>query len=136
MPSVILVSVWHGFGSFMVIFLAGLKNIPRELHEAAVVDGASALQRFRHVTLPLLSPTTFFVAIMAIIGSFQVFNLVFIMTRGGPANATQVLLTRMYEVGFSFLKLGEAAAISWVLFGLILIATLVQFRSSRWVHYG
>lgn len=136
MPSVILVAVWHGVGYNMVIFLAGLKNISRELYEAAKVDGASALQRFRFVTVPMVSPTTFFILIMAVIGSFQVFNIVFMMTRGGPADSTQVLLLRMYQVGFQFLKLGQAAAISWILFALILAATLLQFRGSRWVHYG
>lgn len=136
MPSVILVAVWHGFGYNMVLFLAGLKNVPRELYEAAKVDGATAWQRFRHVTLPLISPTTFFIVVISVIGSFKVFDLVFMMTRGGPADATQVLLLRMYQLGFSYLLLGQAAAVSWVLFALILLVTLVQFRTSRWVHYG
>jgi multiple sugar transport system permease protein len=136
MPSVILVAVWHGFGYNMVLFLAGLKNVPRELYEAAKVDGATAWQRFRHVTLPLISPTTFFIVVISVIGSFKVFDLVFMMTRGGPADATQVLLLRMYQLGFNYLLLGQAAAVSWVLFALILIVTLVQFRTSRWVHYG
>lgn len=136
MPSVIMVSLWHGFGYNMVLFLAGLKNVPRELYEAAEIDGAAAFQRFRYVTLPLISPTTFFVAIISVISSFRVFELVYMMTGGGPADATIVLLMRMYQVGFSFLKLGEAAAISWVLFALIMIATLIQFKSSKWVHYG
>ena len=136
MPAVILVAVWHGFGYNMVLFLAGLKNVSRELYEAAKVDGASSIQRFQHVTLPMISPTTFFVTVMSIIGSFKVFELVFMMTRGGPADATMVMLLLMYQVGFNYLKLGQAAAISWVLFALILVATVVQFRASKWVHYG
>lgn len=136
MPSIILVSIWHGFGYNMVLFLAGLKNVPRELYEAASIDGAATFDRFRYVTLPMISPTTFFVTIISVIGSFKVFELVYMMTGGGPADATIVLLLRMYQVGFSFLKLGEAAAISWVLFVLIMIVTLIQFRASKWVHYA
>jgi multiple sugar transport system permease protein len=136
MPSIILVALWHGFGYNMILFLAGLKNVPRELYEAAKVDGATTFQRFRHVTLPMISPTTFFVAIITVIASFRVFEFVYMMTGGGPADSTVVLLLRMYQVGFSFLKLGPAAAISWVLFLMIMVATFVQFRASRWVHYG
>ena len=136
MPSIILVGLWHGFGYNMILFLAGLKNVPRELYEAAKVDGATAFERFRYVTLPMISPTTFFVAIITVIASFRVFEFVYMMTGGGPADSTVVLLLRMYQVGFSFLKLGPAAAISWVLFLLILIVTLIQFRAARWVHYG
>ncbi len=136
MPGVVVVAVWHGIGYNLVIFLAGLKNIPRELYEAARVDGASDFQRFLHITLPLLSPTTFFITVVSIIGSFKVFDLVWIMTGGGPVNATNVLLILMYQVGFQYFRLGEAAAIAWMLFLLILAVTLAQFRVSRWVHYG
>jgi multiple sugar transport system permease protein len=136
MPSIILVALWHGFGYNMILFLAGLKNVPSELYEAAKVDGATTFERFRYVTLPMISPTTFFVAIITVIASFRVFEFVYMMTGGGPADATVVLLLRMYQVGFTFLKLGPAAAISWVLFLMIMIATFIQFRASRWVHYG
>ena len=109
--------------------------MPRELYEAAKVDGASAWQRFRHVTVPMISPTTFFIAVMSVIARSRSSTGVHDHP-GGPADATQVLLLRMYQVGFNYLMLGQAAAISWVLFALILLATLVQFRASRWVHYG
>ena len=136
MPAVIIVAVWHAVGYNFVLFLAGLKNIPAELQDAARVDGASDLQRLWHVTLPLLTPTTFFVMVVSIIGSFRAFDVIWILTGGGPINATNVLLIRMYELGFMFLRLGQAAALAWVLFALIFAVTLAQFRFSGWVHYG
>lgn len=135
MPSVIIVSVWGGIGYNAIIFLAGLKNIPQTLYEAAVVDGANVRQRFWHITLPLLTPTIFFVLVVSTIGSFQVFNTIYMMTGGGPADATNVLVLHMYDVGFRFFRLGNAASIAWTLFVIIMLLTLVQFRSARWVHY-
>jgi multiple sugar transport system permease protein len=137
LPAVILFSVWKVAGYNMVIFLAGLQGIPRQLYEQAAIDGANAWQRFRHVTLPLLSPTTFFVLVVGIIGSLQVFDQVFVMTNGGPARSTVTLVFYVYENGFRLLSMGYAAAVSWILFLLILAATLVQWRLQRsWVHYG
>jgi multiple sugar transport system permease protein len=136
MPAVVIVAVWHAIGYNFVLFLAGLKNIPVDLYEAARVDGASDLQRFRHVTLPLLTPTTFFIMVVSIVGSFRSFDTIWVMTAGGPVNATNVLLVRMYELGFQFFRLGEASAIAWLIFTLVMALTALQFRFSRWVHYG
>lgn len=135
MPSVIIMSVWHGMGYNMVIFLAGLQGIPVHLYEAAKIDGANWWREFRHITLPMLSPTTFFILIISVIGSFQVFGQIYMMTRGGPANATHVLVLRIFNLAFRFFHMGRAAALAWVLFVIIMAVTLIQFRYSRWVHY-
>jgi multiple sugar transport system permease protein len=137
MPAVVAVSVWQGLGYPMVLFLAGLQNIQQEIYEAAAIDGATGFRRFRHITLPLLSPMTFFVLVISIIGSFQVFELVFVMTKAGPANATNTLVYYIYQNGFLFYQMGYASAAAMVLFLIVLIATLVQYRlQDRWVHYG
>ena len=137
MPAVITVSVWQGLGYAMVLFLAGLQNIRPDVYEAAAIDGATGLTRFIRITLPLLSPTTFFVLIISIIGSFQVFELVFVMTKAGPANATNTLVYYIYQNGFMFYQMGYASAAAMVLFLIVLAATLVQYRlQDRWVHYG
>lgn len=136
MPSVILASAWKDLGFVMVIFLAGLQAIPGEVEEAARVDGASAWQRFRNVTLPLLSPSSFFVVIISLINGFQVFDQVFVMTGGGPAGATTVVVEQVYTNAFRYGQMGYAAAMSWVLFAIILAVTLFQFRMQRrWVTY-
>lgn len=135
MPSVIIVGVWAGVGYNAVIFLAGLQGIPRELYEAATVDGAGTWARYKDITIPLLSPTIFFVLVISTIGALQVFNIVYLLTNGGPANATNVLVLRMFDVGFRFGKLGEASAIAVVLFLMIAAITAFQFRFSKWVHY-
>src|SRR5690606_6299502 len=109
MPSIIIMSVWHGMGYNMVIFLSGLQGIPHHLYEAAQIDGANRWQEFRHITLPMLSPTTFFILIVTLIGSFQVFGQVYMMTRGGPANATHVLVLRIFNLAFRFFNMGQAA---------------------------
>jgi multiple sugar transport system permease protein len=137
MPAVVAVSVWQGLGYPMVLFLAGLQNIQQEIYEAAAIDGATGFRRFRHITLPLLSPMTFFVLVISIIGSFQVFELVFVMTKAGPANATNTLVYYIYQNGFLFYQMGYASAAAMVLFLIVLVATLVQYRlQDRWVHYG
>ena len=134
-PSLILMSLW-GIGGGMVIFLAGLQGIPEQLYEAAQIDGASVIQRFRHITLPMLSPVIFFNLIMGIIGSFQVFVQVYIMTGGGPANSTLFYVLYLFNNGFQFFKMGYASALAWVLFVIILAVTLVQFKlAGRWVYY-
>jgi len=136
MPAVIAVSVWQGLGYSMVLFLAGLQNIRRDLYEAAALDGATGWSRFWHITLPLLSPMTFFVLIISIIGSFQVFELVYVMTKAGPSNATNTLVFFIYQNGFMFYQMGIASAGAMVLFLIVLVLTLVQYRlQNRWVHY-
>ena len=136
MPALILMSVWSNVGFTMVLFLAGLQNIPGHLYEAAEIDGASAWQRFRHITLPLLTPTTFFVLVISTINSFQVFTQALIMTKGGPVHATSTIVYYIYENGFHWFKMGYASAMAWVLFLIIFLLTLLQMRLQRkWVHY-
>ncbi len=136
MPAIIVMSVWKGFGINMLIFLAGLQGIPQELLEAAMIDGATRWQRFWRVTWPLLTPTTFFVLVISCIASFQVFEQVYIMTEGGPAYATTVLGLFIYLNAFRYNNMGYAAAAAYLLFALILVITLIQFRlQNRWTHY-
>lgn len=136
MPALILMSVWKGFGYNMVIFLAGLQGIPDHLYDAAKVDGATAWRRFLNVTLPLLSPTTFFVVVISVISSFQVFDQALIMTNGGPGTATTTLVLYIYQKGFQSFEMGYAAAVALVLFAVIFVFTVVQFLfQRRWVTY-
>jgi ABC-type sugar transport system permease subunit len=128
MPSIILVTVWRFAPYFMVVFLAGLLAIPEDYYEAAHLDGATALQRFRHITLPLLMPIMFFVVVVAALLSARIFLMPFIITGGGPGNATRVLSMLIYETGFSYLKMGRAAAISAVLFFIMMVFTFLQMR--------
>lgn len=135
--SVVIVSVWKEFGFYMLILLAGLQTIPEYLYEAATIDGAAPWQKLRRITLPMLSPALFLCIIMAVINSFQVFDLVNIMTKGGPGRATNVLVLRIYQEGFVNMKMGYASAIAYVLFGIILVVTIVQFAvQSKWVQYN
>lgn len=137
MPAIIIVSIWQNLGYAMVLFLAGLQNIGKDVHDAAALDGATGWDRFWHITLPLLSPTTFFVLVISIIGSFQVFELVLVMTKAGPANATNTLVYYIYQNGFQFYQMGYASAAAMVLFLIVLAFTLVQYKlQRRWVHYG
>lgn len=136
MPAVIIMAVWKQVGYNMVIFLAGLQAIPATLYEAAAVDGASSRQRFFNITLPLLTPTTFFVLVISIIGSLQVFDAVLVLTDGGPANATRTMVFHIWEEAFVFLEMGYAAAVAWILFFIVFLVTLVQWKiQGRWVHY-
>ena len=136
MPAVILMAIWKSLGYNMLIFLAGLQSIPVHLHEAAAIDGANSFQRFRFITLPLLAPTTFFVLVISVIGSFQVFDLAFVLTKGGPGDATNTMVMYIYNQAFQFFHMGYAAAIAWVLFGIIFVITLLQQQlQKRWVHY-
>jgi len=136
MPSVIILSVWKQVGYNMVIFLAGLQAIPTTLYEAASIDGAGRWQRFRNITLPLLTPTTFFVLIISIIGSLQVFDAVLVLTGGGPANATRTIVFHIWEEAFVFLEMGYAAAVAWMLFIMVFLVTALQWKlQKRWVHY-
>ena len=131
MPAIILLSIWKNFGYTMIIFVAALQSIPEELYEAARIDGANALQQFRHITLPLLGPTFVFVGIITAIGYLQLFPEPYVMTRGGPVNATLSVVMLMYERGFKFWNMGYAAAIAFILFIFIAIATLLQLRAQR-----
>ncbi|ROQ59768.1 carbohydrate ABC transporter membrane protein 1 (CUT1 family) [Streptomyces sp. 840.1] len=123
-----LVSVWKGFGYSMLVFLAGLKALPAEVHEAARLDGASSRQAFLHVTLPLLRPVLFFVLVIETITGFQVFDTIYVMTGGGPNRASSSLIYFLYDEGFKFLDFGYASAIGMVLFAIVLVLSLVQRR--------
>lgn len=131
LPAVIILSVWMSLGYGMVLYLAGLQGIPQHLYDAAAVDGANSWQRFRHITIPMLSTTTFFVLVTSVIGSFQVFGQVYIMTRGGPANATSTIVYYIYQNAFESFRMGYASALSWLLFAVIFLFTLIQFRAQR-----
>jgi multiple sugar transport system permease protein len=131
MPAIILLAVWKNFGYNMLIFIAGLQNIPAELYEAAELDGAGPLRRFRHVTLPMLAPTFLFVGVITMIGYFQLFAEPYVMTAGGPLRATTSLVLLMYEEGFRWWRMGVAASVAFVLFLIILAWTLLQFRLQR-----
>ena len=136
MAAIVGVSVWKDAGFVMLLFLAGLQAIPDSCREAALVDGAGPMSAFRHVTLPLLSPTVFLVSIILLINSFQVFEQVWIMTQGGPVGSTTVIVQQIVRNAFGFGRLGYAAALSWVLFAMIFAITLLQTRlQRRWVHY-
>ncbi|WP_404434705.1 sugar ABC transporter permease [Microbacterium lacus] len=138
LPMMILLSVWM-FGATMVIFLAGLKQIPKELYEAAEMDGAGAFHRFRAVTVPLLSPVIFFNLLLGLIGAFQVFASAYIISNGsgGPAGMTNFITLYLYKRGFSDGQMGYAAAIAWVLLIVVAIIAFILFRTQRsWVHYS
>jgi multiple sugar transport system permease protein len=136
MLALMIMSVWLGLGYQMVIFLAGLQGIPSALYEAAMIDGASPWQRFRTITLPLLQPTTFFIFITSWIGSFQVFTAIYVMTGGGPARSTDVVVHHIYQAAWNNLRMGYASAMSMVLFVIIMISTWLQFRlMGREVEY-
>jgi multiple sugar transport system permease protein len=135
LKSFIIMSLW-GCGGGMIIYLAGLQSVPTHLYEAAEIDGAGAWQKFRNVTLPMISPTLFFNLVMGIIGSFQVFTSSFIMTSGGPANASLFYVLYLYQKAFKYLQMGYACALAWILFAVILALTLfVMSTSRRWVYY-
>ncbi len=136
MVAIISVSVWKDAGFVMLLFIAGLQAIPTSYREAALVDGATGRAAFRHVTLPLLTPTVFLVTIILLINSFQVFEQVYVMTQGGPVESTTVIVQQIVENAFTFGRLGYGAAMSWVLFAMIFGITVVQSRlQKRWVHY-
>jgi multiple sugar transport system permease protein len=128
MPAIILVTVWRFAPYFMVIFLAALLSLPEDYYEAAELDGAGAIRRFIHITLPLLMPTIFFVVVVSALLCARIFLMPYLITGGGPGNATRVLSMLIYETGFSYLKMGQAAAISVVLFTIMMIFTALQIR--------
>jgi multiple sugar transport system permease protein len=131
MPAVILMSVWTTVGYSMIVYLAGLQSIPEELYEAARVDGAGAFARLRHITLPLLRPSTLFLAVTQIIWSFQVFTQIFVMTSGGPVDRTTTMLYYVYESAFKFFEMGYASTLAFTLFLMLLVFTAVQLRLQR-----
>jgi multiple sugar transport system permease protein len=136
LPSLLLMTAWCS-GNIMVVFLAGLQGIPSQLYEAIVIDGGGTLARFGHVTLPLMTPTIFFNAVMFLIASAQAFLPAYIMTQGGPNNATNFIVYYLYRQAFEFSSIGKANALGWVLFALIVTASGLLFWSSRyWVYYG
>jgi len=137
LPAIVLTSAWKDLGFVSVILLSGLQSIPKDYYEAAEVDGASRWSSLWSVTLPLLSPATFFVVVISLINSFQVFDQVWVMTGGGPAGATSVIVEQVVRNAFSYSRVGYASAMSWLLFAVILLVTLSQLRiQRRWVTYG
>jgi multiple sugar transport system permease protein len=135
MPAFILMGLW-GVGGSMLLYLAGLQGIPTALYEAARIDGAGSVRCFLHITIPMLSPTIFFNLVMNIIGSFQVFSQAYIMTQGGPNNATLTMVLYIYRKAFEHFSFGYGSALAWVLFAVILVFTMVIIRSSEmWVYY-
>ncbi len=135
-PSVVMLTVWKNVGFTMVIYLAGLQSVPESLYAAAKVDGATGLQRFRYVTVPMVSPTTFFLMIIQMIGAFQLFAEPFVMWQGDPTQAVQSIVYYIYQNAFEFQRMGKASAIAWVLFAIIFVITLFQIQMQRrWVHY-
>ena len=138
MPAIILMSVWKGLGNNIIIFLTGLQNIPKHLYEAARIDGANRWQQFRHITWPMLSPTTFFIFTMSVIGSFQVFSQVYMMTpRGGPLKSTMVVVYYLYRKAFDQFEFGYALAMAFVLFLIIFACTLFnKLYVEKKVHYS
>jgi multiple sugar transport system permease protein len=136
MPAIVLASLWKDLGFFSLIFLAGLQNIDPVYYEAAEIDGATKIEKFKNITFPLLSSSIFFVLILTLINSFQLFPQVMIMTKGGPYGATQVLMERIYTYAFDYYEMGYASAYSWILFIFILLVTVIQWKlQKRWVHY-
>jgi multiple sugar transport system permease protein len=131
MPAIILLAVWKNFGYNMIIFIAGLQNIPEYLYEAARLDGASPMQQFKAITVPMLAPTTFFVAIITMIGYFQLFAEPYVMTDGGPLQSTMSVVLMMYKTGFKWWNMGYSAAVAFALFAIIAGATIIQMKLQK-----
>jgi multiple sugar transport system permease protein len=137
MPAIIIMSVWKGAGYNMVIFLAALQGVPQELYESARIDGASWWRQMRHITVPMVSPTTFFILIISIISSFQMFEQTYVMTKGGPAYSTLSLVFYTYQQAFDYFRMGYASALAWVLFIVIMLFSFIQMAfQKKWVHYS
>lgn len=131
MPAIIIVSIWKYMGYYMIVYLAALQGISKELYEAAGLDGATGFKKLRYITIPMLTPTTFFVVMMLTIQCFKVFDLIYVMTQGGPGRSTNVLVNHIYNTAFLEFKFGYASASSIVLFFIVLIVTLIQFRGEK-----
>ena len=136
LPALILMAIWGGIGYAVMIYTASIQALPIELYEAADIDGASEVLKFFKITIPLLTPTTFFLVITGFIASFQVFGSIMVMTRGGPGTSTHVLVYYIFTSAFTFYKMGYAASISWVLFAIIFVVTIIQWQGQKkWVSY-
>ncbi len=136
MPAIVLVSVWKDMGFFGLILLSGMVGINKSYYEAAEIDGAGGWTKFWRITLPLLTPAIFYVLIVSLINSFQLFPQIMIMTDGGPNGATQVMVERIYKYGFRYYKMGYASALSWILFFIIMVCTMIQMRGQKkWVNF-
>jgi multiple sugar transport system permease protein len=136
MPGVVLAAVWKDTGYYALILLAALKGIDKGYYEAALIDGASYMQRFWRITLPLVTPTLFLLVVINVIAGFQVFESIYIMTEGGPAGATRVPVEQVYRNAFTYYRMGYASAVAWILGFVIMIATAIQFRvEKKWVNY-
>lgn len=136
LTAIVILSVWKDVGFSTVLFMAGLQGIPSTVYEAAKLDGANSWKIFLHITLPLLSPTTFFVIVINVISSFQVFDQAYVLTGGGPGNATNTIVYYIYNNAFQWFRMGYAAAVAWLLFAVIFVATFIQFKyQKRWVYY-
>lgn len=134
--ALIIFSVWKDVGFSTILFMAGLEGIPQELYEAGDIDGASSWTKFWNITLPLLSPTTFFVVVINVISSFQVFDQAYVLTGGGPGNATTTIVYYVYNYAFQRFKMGYASSAAWILFAIIFVITIIQFKhQKRWVYY-
>jgi multiple sugar transport system permease protein len=134
--AIIIMSIWAGIGYAVLIYTSAIQSLPEELYEAAKIDGATGLQRFIKITIPMLSPTTFFLITTTLIGSFQVFGQIYIMTKGGPGTSTHVLVYYIYTSAFTFFKMGYAASMSWILFIILFLVTIVQWKfQEKWVNY-
>src|SRR5205085_40194 len=134
-PALILMNVWQGGGG-IIIWLAGLQSIPEQLYEAASIDGATGWRRFWHVTVPMLSPYILFNLIIGVIGTMRIFDEAFVMTRGGPNDATLFYAYHLFRQAFQFFRMGYASALAWILFVIILVLTLLQlWLSTKWVNY-
>ncbi|MEM8533317.1 MAG: sugar ABC transporter permease [Chloroflexota bacterium] len=135
--SIALVTVWKSFGFDLILFMAAIQRFPRQLYDAAAIDGANKWQQFRLITLPLLSPTIFFAVVVGLIMNFQVFDQPYVMTRGGPGDSTRTLVMLVYEDAFGAMRMGYGSTIALMLFSILLVLTVVQLRFvQRWVHYG
>lgn len=136
MTALVMVGVWKTFGINMILFAAGLSGIPDHYYQAAEIDGAGAWSKFWRITVPLLSPTTLFILVLSIIGSFQVFDLVYVLTYGGPLGSTKVLVFYLYEHAFQLFNMGYASAVAYMLFALLFVLTLVQIRAFKGRGWG
>lgn len=128
LPSIMIIYIWQQVGYYAIVFLAGLKGIPEDVYEAAKVDGASAIRQFFSITVPLISPTTFFLTIMGVIGSFKVFDQISVLTQGGPGSSSSVMAYYVYRTAFEYFDMGYANTLAWALFLLVFIVTLIQWK--------
>lgn len=136
MTSVAIMSIWQAMGYDMIILSAGLKSIDETYYEAARIDGASGIRAFRHITIPMLTPTLFYLLVMHFISFFQMFDAAFVMTRGGPGHATETIVKQIYDTAFTYFRMGEASSYAWMLFVVVFLITAVQFTlQKRWVNY-